>query len=58
VQLPTMITIIYDLLFPQETFCKMIVNRGFSNVQYWTLSMGIVAIHSAFKPFFVQEAGT
>ncbi|XP_024531053.1 2-methoxy-6-polyprenyl-1,4-benzoquinol methylase, mitochondrial isoform X2 [Selaginella moellendorffii] len=36
--------------FPkQDDFARMIINAGFSNVQYENLVQGVVAIHSGFK---------
>ena len=38
-----------DEFYDQESFKKIILNNGFSNVEYRNLSGGIVAIHSAWK---------
>ena len=38
-----------DEFYDQETFKKIIEDSGFGNVEYRNLSVGVVAIHSAWK---------
>ena len=38
-----------DAFYDQETFKKIIIDSGFSNVEYRNLSGGVAAIHSAWK---------
>ena len=38
-----------DEFYDQETFKKIIEESGFNNVEYRNLSVGVVAIHSAWK---------